>query len=121
MLVVRAKDGTPRFFVDALPVRVADFGKFSTSHTQDGKPEDAVVDVGYDEARAYAASRGGRLLKQDEWDDAAVTPNFVSVDPSLLEWIDSGTDKRVAHQHGKAETRAGKPDRDVTFRVAKDI
>jgi len=119
MLAVK-KDNALKFFVDALPVRLGEFAKFSTNHVQDGKPDDAVVNVGYDEARAYAASRGGRLLTEEEWDAATVTPNVV-VDPSLLEWIDSNTDKRIAHQHGKSEPRDGKPAKDVTFRVAKDI
>ncbi len=76
--------------------------------------------VSYDQARAYVVSKGGRLLRDAEWDVAAVSPGFV-VTPELLEWVQSDGERRVARQHGKHEQRNGKPQRDVGFRIARDL
>jgi serine/threonine-protein kinase len=119
MLLVRRRDGTPWFYVDARPVSLAAFRTLFARHEQAGDPDDAAVMVSYNEARSYAKTRGGRLLTSDEWDAAASTPGF-RVSGELLEWIESPDDKaKVVRQHGKSLTRSDQPQKDVTFRMAK--
>jgi eukaryotic-like serine/threonine-protein kinase len=119
MVLVRGRDGTPWFYVDARPVSLAAFRTLFSKHEQAGDPDDAAVMVTYNEARSYAQTRGGRLLTSDEWDAAANTPGF-RVSGELLEWIESADDKtKVVRQHGKSITRSDKAQKDVTFRMAK--
>jgi serine/threonine-protein kinase len=118
MLVVKPA-GKPMFFVDAHEITLGAFRAVYADHNQAGSADAIVVSVGYDEARAYVAAKGGRLMRDEEWDVAAVTPGFV-VSPDLLEWVSSTGDKPVARQHGKHVLRNGKPQRDVAFRMAKD-
>jgi len=119
MVLVRKPDGTPWFYVDARPVTVAAFRQLFGKHEQAGAAEDSVVMVSYNEARSYAKTRGGRLLTSDEWDSAATTPGF-RVSGDLLEWVESPDENnRVARQHGKSIVRPDKPQKDVTFRMAK--
>jgi serine/threonine-protein kinase len=121
MVLVRKPDGTPWFYVDAQPVTVAAFHQLFGRHEQVGSPEDAVVMVSYNEARSYVTTRGGRLLTSDEWDSASTTPGF-QVSGDLLEWIESPDEKnKVARQHGKTSVRPDKPQKDVTFRMAKQL
>jgi formylglycine-generating enzyme required for sulfatase activity len=44
--------------------------------------------VSYNDARAYARTRGGKLLTPDEWDAALSTPG-VQPAGDLLEWVES--------------------------------
>lgn len=118
MIVVKHPDGSPWFLVDEAPVPAAAFKKLFSDHVQPGAAE-AVVMVSYDGARSYASTRGGRLLRSDEWDAAVVTPGIVVAD-GLYEWVESPEGKRTVRQHGKVLQRPDKEQKDVTFRVAKD-
>ena len=88
-------------------------------HEQPGAADGPVVMVSYDGARSYASTRGGRLLRSEEWDAAVVTPGVVVAD-GVLEWVESSEGKRTVRQHGKVLQRPDKEQKDVTFRVAKD-
>ena len=118
MLLVRKADGSPWFYTDATPVTVGAYRELFAKH--EGNPKDPVVNVSYTEARSYAKTRGGRLLTSAEWERAAVTPNFI-VSDGLLEWVDSPEDKKTVRAHGKTMTRPDAKQKDVTFRMAKDI
>lgn len=119
MVLVRQRDGTAWFYVDARPVSLAAFRTLFGKHEQAGDPDDAVVMVSYNEARSYAKTRGGRLLTSEQWDFAASTPGF-RVSGELLEWIESPDDKtKVVRQHGKSIMRSDKAQKDVTFRMAR--
>jgi hypothetical protein len=118
MVLVRKRDGTPWFLVDARPVSAAAFRQVFGSHEQ-RDPGAPVVMVSYTEARSYARTRGGRLLTGDEWSSAAATPG-VQVSDDLLEWVESPDESnRTAHQRGRSVVRPDKPHSDVTFRMAK--
>ncbi len=120
MLVVKKKDGSPWFYVDAQPTRLAEYRKVFAKHEQDGKPEDAVVNLSYTEAKSYALTRGARLLTSEEWDAAAVTAGFV-VEDGTFEWVDSPDEKkRIVRHHGKTATRPDQKQKDVTFRTARN-
>ncbi|CAN5300408.1 hypothetical protein BH11MYX1_BH11MYX1_11160 [soil metagenome] len=119
VILVKHPDGSPWFLVDAAPVPAAAFKKLFSDHDQPGAPAAPVVLVSYDGARSYASTRGGRLLRSDEWDAAVVTPGVVVAD-GLYEWVESPEGKRTVRQHGKLLQRPDKEQKDVTFRVAKD-
>ncbi|HEY4238484.1 MAG TPA: protein kinase [Kofleriaceae bacterium] len=119
-LVVKKADGTPWFRTDAQPVSIAEYQALFAAHVQDGKPTDPVVMVSYNEARSFAATRGGRLLTSAEWDAASVTPGF-TVGDGVYEWVDAGPEqKTVVRQHGKTQPRPDAGQKDVTFRIARD-
>ena len=120
MILVKKADGSPWFYADANVVTAAQYRSVFADHKQGGKPEDAVVNIKYDEARSYARTKGGRLLRAAEWDAASTTPGFISTD-GLLEWVEPGADKVNAKKHGKGEVRPDGAQKDVTFRMAKDI
>jgi hypothetical protein len=117
MVMVRHPNGSPWFVVDDKPVTAAAFKQVFADHQQVG--DDAVVNVGYDAARSYATTRGGRLLRSDEWDAATVTPG-VTVADGVFEWVESPEGKRTVRQHAKTLVRPDKEQKDVTFRVARD-
>ncbi|HET7501614.1 MAG TPA: SUMF1/EgtB/PvdO family nonheme iron enzyme, partial [Kofleriaceae bacterium] len=121
-VLVRKSDGTPWFYVDAHPIRVAAFRQVFAHHEQPGgRDDDPVVLVSYNEARSYATTRGGRLLTTDEWTSAAATPGF-QVARDLLEWVESPDEKdKLVRQIGKSVVRPDKPQKDVTFRMAKQL
>jgi serine/threonine-protein kinase len=121
MVLVTKPDGKAWFYVDEKPITADAYQKMFADHKQGGMGDDPVVDVAYDAARSYAQSaRGGRLLRADEWDRAATTPGFVVTD-GVYEWVESPEGKREVRQHGKSQARPDKGQKDVTFRVAKDI
>jgi serine/threonine-protein kinase len=121
MVLVTKPDGKAWFYVDEKPVTADAYQKVFSAHQQGGMGDDPVVEIGYDDARAYAqTARGGRLLRPDEWDRAATTPSF-TVSDGVFEWVESPEGKREARQHGKSKTVPDKGGKDVTFRVAKDI
>jgi hypothetical protein len=121
MLLVHRPDGAPWFFVDAQPVTVAAFRQLFHEHEQAGGDDEAVAMVSYDYARSYARTRGGRLLTSEEWDSAALTPGF-RVSGDLFEWVESPDDNnRVVRQRGKSQVRPDQPQKDVTFRMAKQL
>ncbi len=119
MVLVKRPDGKPWFYVDEKPVNLAAYRTLYPDHTQPGGPDDPVVMISYDEARSYAKTRNGRLLRSDEWDAATVTPGVVVVD-GVYEWVESPEGKRTARQHGKTQVRPDKDQKDVGFRVARD-
>jgi serine/threonine-protein kinase len=118
MILVKLPDG--QLFVDAQPVSIEAFKKVFADHKQAGKPDDPVLMVKYDDARAYAQTVGKRLLRAPEWTTASTTPGFVSVDRTW-EWVESPTGARTVVQHGQSQTRPDKEQKDVTFRMAQDI
>jgi serine/threonine-protein kinase len=120
MILVRKRDGSPWFFVDEKPVSAGDFQKLFADHVQATGPDDPVTSISYDRARSYAQTRGGRLLRADEWDRATTTPGVV-VSDGLYEWVESPEGSREVRQHGKSQVRPDKEQKDVTFRMAKDL
>ncbi|HEY1815758.1 MAG TPA: protein kinase [Kofleriaceae bacterium] len=120
MILVHRPDGASWFYVDALPVSAGAYKKVFSDHAQLGSADDPAVDVSYDDARAYAKTRGGRLLRSDEWDAAASTQGVITRD-NVLEWVESPEGKRTVRQHGKTLVRLDNPQHDVSFRVAKDL
>jgi serine/threonine protein kinase len=119
MVAVKKPNGSPWFFVDEKPVTATAFKQVFAEHQQPQGASDAVVMVSYDAARSYATTRGGRLLRSDEW-DAATTSAGVVVADGVYEWVESPEGKRTVRQHGKTTVRPDKEQRDVTFRVARD-
>jgi hypothetical protein len=123
-VVVHRSDGTPWFVVDARPVSDAAFRQVFRDHTQTVAPSGAVVMVSYNDARAYAGTRDGRLLTPDEWDAALHTPG-VQPAGELLEWVESpevGDEKtKLVRQIGASQTRPDQAHPDVTFRVKKPL
>jgi serine/threonine protein kinase len=119
MVLVTRGDGT-KFYVDAVPVPYAAFRKVFADHQQPGSPDDPVVMVSYDAARSYATTRGGRLVRDDEWDIATVSAG-VAVADKTYEWIDSPGDKKMVRARGGAQERANREQKDVTFRIARDL
>jgi serine/threonine-protein kinase len=119
MVLVRKPDGTPWFLVDPRPVSAAAFHQLFTAHDQPGDPGAPVVMVSYNEARSYAQTRGGWLLKSEQWDSAATTSG-VQVSSDLYEWIESPDENvKMVRQRGRSQTRRDEPQHDVTFRMAK--
>jgi hypothetical protein len=76
--------------------------------------------VSNDAARSYAKTRGGRLVREDEWSAATVQPGVI-VKPDLWEWVESPGDKKLVRRHGETESRADREQKDVTFRIARDL
>jgi formylglycine-generating enzyme required for sulfatase activity len=121
MLLVSKPDGHAWFYVDERPVNAGEYRQVFADHQQPGADSDPVVMIGYDEARSFAHTRGGRLLRGDEWGSAAATPGFLAPGGDTYEWIESVEGKREVRQRGKAQPRSDKGGKDVTFRVVKDI
>jgi serine/threonine-protein kinase len=118
MVLVHRADGSPWFYVDPRPVTAASFRQLFGKHEQAGSPDDPVVMVSYNEARSFATTRGGRLLTSDEWDSAATTPGVRVGD--AFEWVESPDENnRIVRQRGKSAARPDRPQKDVTFRMAK--
>lgn len=118
MLLVTRPDGTPWLYVDARPVSAGAFRTVFADHA--GSGDEPVVLISYDQARSYAGTRDRRLLRGDEWNAAAELPAFVVAD-GLAEWVESPEGKREVRKKGKTEVRPDGPQKDVTFRMAKDI
>jgi hypothetical protein len=118
MVLVRKPDGTRWFLVDPRPVTAAAFRQMFTAHQQPGGPDDAVIQVSYNDARVYAKTRGGYLLTSDQW-DAAVATAGVQASAGLFEWVESPDENKQVRQRGKTQTRPDQPQPDVTFRMAK--
>jgi serine/threonine protein kinase len=119
MTLVTHPDGTPWFFIDSQPVSAAAYRELFDKHVQSGSPQAPVVLITYDEARGYAKSRGGRLPRPEEWARAATMPWFDG--GGQFEWVESDAGNRsVTSKHG-TEPRPDEAQKDVTFRVAKDL
>jgi formylglycine-generating enzyme required for sulfatase activity len=120
MVLVHRADGSPWFYVDPRPVTLGSFRQLFARHEQAGSSDDAVVMVSYNEARSYASTRGGHLLTSEQWDAAATTSGVRVGD--LLEWVASPDDNnQIARQRGKSAVRPDRPQKDVTFRMAKPL
>lgn len=120
MVLVKRGDGSPWFYVDVRPVTTRAYTHVFGDHRQNGAADDPVVLVSYDGARSFASTRGGRLLRNDEWEAAVATPGVV-VSDGIFEWVESPEGGRTVRQRGKTEVRdTGSEQRDVTFRVGKD-
>ncbi len=123
MVLVVKPDGTPWFFVDARPVTAAEFATAfpklkQPSAVAAGKP---VVNAPYNFAKAYAQTAGKRLLLATEWEAAAITPGVIA-SPTQLEWVGPAVGKLApVRAPGKAATRPLAGQKDVTFRLAKDL
>jgi hypothetical protein len=120
MFMIRHSDGSPWLLVDQKPVSAAAYRQVFADHQQPGGPDDPVVWVSYDQARSFARTRGGRLLRDNEWEAAAAEPGFVASD-ALVEWVESPEGKRTVRGRGKTAVRPDKEQKDVTFRMARDI
>jgi formylglycine-generating enzyme required for sulfatase activity len=100
----------------------AAFRQVFAEHRQPVAPGGAVVMVSYNDARAYANTRGGKLLTSDEWDAALSTPG-VQPASGLSEWIESpesGDEKtKLVRQSSQSLPRPDQGQPDVTFRMAK--
>ena len=123
MVLVRKPDGTAWFLVDPRPVSDAAFRQVFGDHKAPGAPGGAVVMVSYNDARAYANTRGGKLLTSEQWDSAARTPGVQAGE--LFEWVESpevidDRSKLVRRPSGSA-SRADQPWPDVTFRMARPL
>lgn len=117
-LAIKDAAGKLLFYVDAKPVSAEAFRSVFSNHKQKGeRPE--VLAVSYTEARSYAKTLKARLLTPEEWDKASTMPNFLVVD-GLLEWVESGSSKRLAKRHAETSTRKDQEYADVTFRLARD-
>jgi serine/threonine-protein kinase len=120
MILVTATDGRV-FAIDEKPVSVTAYKTMYGEHKQTGSGDDPVTNITYDAARSYANTKGGRLVRPDEWTAASTQPGFMVSPAGLLEWVESPEGKRTVVQHGKNEVRADTPHTDVTFRMAKDL
>ncbi len=121
-LLVKKPDGVPAFFVARLPVSKKDFGQPSKKH--DGL--DPAVELSYEEARAYARQKGGRMMTTAEWDLAVVTEGFAPAGVNIWEWVDDGIRDTKVRQirrapSGAATRESFKDYKDVTFRVVRDL
>ena len=123
MVLVARADGTPWFFVDARPITAAEYSKAfpklkKPSAAAADKP---VVNAPYSFAKAYAVTAGKRLLTGPEWEAAALTTGVIA-SPTQFEWVAPATGKTApVRAVGKAATRPQTGQKDVTFRLAKDL
>jgi serine/threonine-protein kinase len=120
MIVVTGTGGAV-FAIDEKPITVGAYKSVFSDHKQTGADEDPVTNISYDKARSYAKTKGGRLVRPDEWTAASTQPGFMVSPAGLLEWVESPEGKRTVVQHGKSEVRTDSPYKDVTFRMAKDL
>jgi hypothetical protein len=125
MLLVASGDLEKPFWVGRVAVTNAEFAAWKLSHTFAPKDADRpVTGVAYDYAVAYARSKGGRLVRAEEWDSAIMTPQFTPPGMKLWEWVDEGDgDRKVRAVRGvnqRDEFRKAAGDASVTFRLAID-
>ncbi|HUQ06522.1 MAG TPA: protein kinase [Kofleriaceae bacterium] len=123
MVLVLKSDGAPWFFVDARPVTAAEYyAAFPKVKKPKGTVNDKpVVMAPYNFAKAYAQTTGKRLLTADEWAAAAITPGVIA-SPTQLEWVSPAAGKEApVRAVGKSATRPLAGQKDVTFRLAKDL
>ncbi len=123
MVLIRKPDGAPWFFVDARPITGAEF---AAAFPKLKKPSAAmrdkpVVNAPYNFAKAYAQTANKRLLTAEEWEAAVITPGVIA-SPSQLEWVSPAVGKEApVRAPGKAAMRPLAGQKDVTFRLAKDL
>jgi len=89
-------------------------------HDQAGSDGDPVVMVSYNEARFVRQDARRPAAHQRRVDSAVKTPGF-HASGDLLEWVESPDDKKLVRQGGKAMTRPDTPQKDITFRMAKQL
>jgi eukaryotic-like serine/threonine-protein kinase len=123
MVLVEKTDGTPWFFVDARPITAAEY---ASAFPKLKKPSAAaadkpVVNAPYNFAKAYAQTVGKRLLTGEEWEAAAITTGVIA-SPTQFEWVAPAVgNKAPVRAVGKAATRPQSGQKDVTFRLGKDL
>jgi serine/threonine-protein kinase len=125
MLLVAKTDGTPWFFVDARAVSRDDYQALFPQHAMaEGPPAEPVTGIAFHYARAFAQSKGKRLLTAEEWRAARRTEGFTPTD-GLWEWVTDASGKRdqhaAIHPREGIATRGGANAGDVTFRLATDL
>lgn len=118
MLLVLKPDGSPWLFVDAQPVSASAYKAVFADH--EGSGAAPVTMVSYDQARSFAGTHDRRLLRGDEFAAAMGLPQFVAAD-GVWEWVESPEGKREVRRKGETQVRSDAPQKDVTFRMAKDI
>jgi serine/threonine-protein kinase len=121
MVIATRADGS-KFFVDAAPVTHEAYAAFYRKHkVPRGAAKEPVTGVAYTFARAYAQTVRKRMLRADEYDDAARAAGFVAPSAGTWEWVDAGKDPQTTvRAPGRTATRTEAP-RDVTFRFARDF
>lgn len=123
MVLVTRADGTPWFFVDVRPVTAAEY---AVAFPKLKKPTAAaaprpVVNASYTFAKAYAQTVGKRLLTAEEWDAAVITTGVIA-SPAQFEWVSPAVGKNApVRAPGKVEKRPLSGQKDVTFRLARDL
>jgi hypothetical protein len=129
MVLVTRPDGSPWFFIDAVPVSVRDFTAQRKKKKERSTSPAPATGVPYGDAAAWAAQRNRRLPTVTEWEAARNTAGFQPAGPGLWEWVDDGaagpaTAPRAVRQLDggtmRAGTRAPNAAGDVTFRLATD-
>jgi len=124
MALVEKPDGTPWFFVDVAPVT---HGAYARAFPKQKKPSpaldpQAVTGVAYNFARAYAQMTDKRLLTAGEYDAAITAAGVEPLAAAAWEWVDSGdAEKKTVRGPGRKATRAQTGQKDVTFRLARDL
>jgi formylglycine-generating enzyme required for sulfatase activity len=120
MVLLTRPDGKPWVWLDAHPVTVGAYRALDPHHAQGAARDDEwATGVTYEQAREFAASRGGRLARSVEWDAATAHQGF-SFDNALVEWVESVDGKKQVNALTRHEIRPDKPQPDVTFRVARE-
>jgi serine/threonine-protein kinase len=123
MVLVSKADGSPWFFVDARPVTA---GEYAKGFPKLKKPAAAIADkpvvnAPYSFAKAYAQTAGKRLLTGPEYEAAVITTGVIA-SPVQFEWVAPAVGKNApVRAPGKAATRPQAGQKDVTFRLAKDL
>ncbi|MEZ4399789.1 MAG: serine/threonine-protein kinase [Kofleriaceae bacterium] len=123
MVLVTRPDGAPWFFVDARPVTA---GAYAQGFPKLKAPKAAerdkpVVNAPYNFAKAYAETVHKRLLTDEEWQAAVITPGVVA-SPTMYEWIAPAVGKQApVRAPGKAALRAQTAQKDVTIRLGRDL
>ncbi len=124
MLAVVPGDGKPSFYVDRVPVSNRAYAEVVRAHRFPAAEADRpVVGVAWKDARAYAAAKGKRLLRIDEWDAALGTLGFVPAGMEIWEWVDDGQtagDRPVRRVNDGAGKRHPGGDKATAFRLAED-
>ncbi|MBK9037276.1 MAG: protein kinase [Myxococcales bacterium] len=123
MVLVTRPDGTPWLFVDARPVTAAEWAKgFPKLKAPKAKALTLpVVNAPYNFAKAYAQTVGKRLLTDEEWQAAVITPGVIA-SPSQYEWIAPAVGKQApVRAPGKQAMKPLAGGADITVRLGRDL
>jgi len=126
MLLLPDEDGNPAAYVAARPVTLGEFAATfparakNTSAKARGR---AVTRVSFSDAREFATKANARLLTEAEYERARELAGFDG-EPKLWEWVmaDKAAKSRRRVRNGKRTgDRRDKGQRDVTFRLVRDL